>query len=228
MDVDVDVAVELAGESETMRAGADVGERSLCGLLHDVAELAGKGELAFAVEDGDFGGENGAAHFCPRQASDQADLAGVAHHHVPELRGSEQIVDLFVVGDGRVFDAFLDDFAGDLASDVADLAFETANAGFAGVSADDFEKSGVFETEVVEREAVRLELLLDQVLLCDLEFFEFGVAAEPDDLHAVLERAGDGVQDVRGGDEQDLREVVLDVEIVILEHVVLFRIQDFE
>ena len=55
VDVDVEVAVEVAGEAEVLGAGADVGERGLRGLLHDVAELAGEGELAFAVEHLDFG-----------------------------------------------------------------------------------------------------------------------------------------------------------------------------
>ncbi len=54
------------------------------------------------------------------------------------------------------------------------------------------------------------------------------VAGELNDLHAVLERRGNRVHDVRGGDEHDLREVVLDVEIVIGERVVLLRIEHFE
>ena len=77
-------------------------------------------------------------------------------------------------------------------------------------------------------EAGGFELLLDEILLGDLELFVLGVAVQAEDLHAVLQRAGDGVEDVGGGDEEDLREVVFDVEVVVLEAGVLLGVEDFE
>ncbi len=51
---------------------------------------------------------------------------------------------------------------------------------------------------------------------------------QPQNFHAVLQRAGDGVEDVRRGHEEHLREVVLDIEVVVLEVGVLFGVEHLE
>ena len=47
-------------------------------------------------------------------------------------------------------------------------------------------------------------------------------------LHAIEERAGDRLGHVPGRDEEDLREVELDVEVVVAERVVLRRVEHLE
>ena len=54
------------------------------------------------------------------------------------------------------------------------------------------------------------------------------VAGEVDDLHPVAQRRRDRVQHVRRGDEHHLREVVLDVQVVVDEGVVLLRVEHLE
>ena len=61
-----------------------------------------------------------------------------------------------------------------------------------------------------------MELLVDRV------------AGELDHLHPVAQRRRDRVEDVRGGDEDDLGEVEVEIEVVIAERVVLGRIEDLE
>ena len=51
---------------------------------------------------------------------------------------------------------------------------------------------------------------------------------KPQHFHAVLKRSRNCVQNVGSGHEENLRQVVFDVEIVVLEHEVLFRIENFE
>jgi len=51
------------------------------------------------------------------------------------------------------------------------------------------------------------------------------VAAEADHLKTIVERVGDLVGVVRGGDEQHLREVVFDLQVVVAEGMVLLRVQ---
>ena len=127
-----------------------------------------------------------------------------------------------------VLEAVLDHATRYLAADVADLALQVADAGFAGVLADDRDDGVVVEGEVLFRQAGCFSLLLEQVIPGDFELFDLGVAVQAQDFHAVLERRRDGVQHVGGGYEQDLREVVVDVEVVILEGRVLLRVEDFE
>ena len=76
VEVQVEVAIEVALRPRAVALAADVAESGLRGLLHDVAELAGDGELAFAVEDLNLGGEDAAADFGPGEAGDEADFAG--------------------------------------------------------------------------------------------------------------------------------------------------------
>src|SRR5262249_23072601 len=66
------------------------------------------------------------------------------------------------------------------------------------------------------------------VYLGDAELFELGIAVELHDFHAVAQWLRDGFQLVGGGNEHDIAQVKIDVQIVITEGVVLRWIQDFE
>ena len=122
----------------------------------------------------------------------------------------------------------LDHLAGHLAAHIADLALQVADAGFARVVANDLEDRVIFEDDVLLAEARLLALLFHQVLACDLELLVLGVALQAQDFHAVLQCRGDGMSHICGRDKEDLREIVVDVEVVILEGRVLLRIEHFE
>ena len=77
-------------------------------------------------------------------------------------------------------------------------------------------------------QAVRRELLRQQVALRDPELLLLGVARELDHVHAVEQRARDRVERVRGADEQHLREVERQVEVVVAEGAVLLRVEHLE
>ena len=67
----------------------------------------------------------------------------------------------------------------------------------------------------------------DQVLARDLDLLVLGVAGDPDDLHAVHQRRRD-VERIRRGDEHHARQVVVDLQIVVVERVVLLGIEHLE
>ena len=73
-----------------------------------------------------------------------------------------------------------------------------------------------------------LELARQQELPRDRELLLVQVAREPDDLHPVAQRRGDLAERVRRRDEQHLRQVVVDLEVVIVERLVLLRIEHLE
>ena len=77
-------------------------------------------------------------------------------------------------------------------------------------------------------EAVLLDLARHQVALGDLELLLLGVARELDHLHPVAQRRRDRVELVRGGDEQDLRQVERQVEVVVAEAGVLLGVEHLE
>ena len=77
-------------------------------------------------------------------------------------------------------------------------------------------------------QAVGLALLGHQELARDRDLLVGRVARERNQLHPVLEGRRDRVRDVGRRNEHDLREVVLDVEVVVDEGVVLLRVEDLE
>ena len=77
-------------------------------------------------------------------------------------------------------------------------------------------------------QAVRLHLAAHQIALGDLQLLVGGVAGEADDLHAVAQRPGDGVEHVGGGDEHHAAQVERHAEIIVAERVVLLRIEHLE
>ncbi len=176
MYVDVEIAIEVTRQTQPMCARAHVRHGSLRRLLHYVAEFAGEGELAFAVNRSNLGSENRAADFRPRQACDQADFAALVDLAVAELHHAQVVVDIFGRERHGILVAFLHHLAGDFAADVADLALQVANAGFARVAADNGRQCLVSEDDVLFRQAGLLALLADQVLLGNLDFFRLSVA----------------------------------------------------
>jgi hypothetical protein len=100
--------------------------------------------------------------------------------------------------------------------------------GLLGVVVDQLADRLVVEGDLGVLHPVGLELLRDQVLTGDLLLLLVGVAAELDDLHAVLQRQRDRVQRVCGAQEQHVAEVVVEVEEVVDEGVVLLGVEDLE
>ena len=129
-----------------MRARADVGQRRLRRLLHHIAQLPGRRQLALAVQHLHFGLQNRAAHLRPRQPGNQANLALLMHLRVAELRHAEQIARVFSACHLLdVFRAALHHAPRHLAADIADLALQVADAGLARVAANDLAQRIVVE-----------------------------------------------------------------------------------
>ena len=115
----------------------------------------------------------------------------------------------------------------DLAEDLADRALKSAHARLAGVIADDV-ADGVFgNLGLVLLEAVQLLLLGDEVLHGDVHLFILGVAREADHFHTVKKRRRNVVRVARCN-EHHVREIEVDVDVVVLERAVLFGVEHFK
>ena len=82
--------------------------------------------------------------------------------------------------------------------------------------------------EIRERlEAMGVDLLCDQVALCDFDLFVLGIPFQPDDLHTVEQRLRQ-VQRVRRRHKHDVGQIDIHFQIMVLELAVLFRVQHLE
>ena len=109
-----------------------------------------------------------------------------------------------------------------------ELALELADTRLARVLADHELDGFVRDGDLVLTEAVAFHLPRPQVPVRDRDLLVRRVSVEADHLHPVEERPGDRLGHVPGGDEEDLREVELDVEVVVAERVVLRRVEHLE
>ncbi len=84
------------------------------------------------------------------------------------------------------------------------------------------------DPDAVTLQPVLLQLLGQEVAPRDLVFFVGDIPGEPDDLHAVRQHLGDGVDGIGGGDEEHVRQVEGRVDIVVAEFHVLLRVEHLQ
>ena len=120
------------------------------------------------------------------------------------------------------------DLGRDLAQDLAELALEVPHAGLTRVVGDDAAQRVFGHDDFAVAQAVAAHLPIDEMVACDRHLLVLGVAVEAHDLHAVEQRAGDGLHDVRRRDEQHVGQVEIDLEVVITEAVVLCGVEHLE
>ena len=117
---------------------------------------------------------------------------------------------------------------GDLAQDLRDRPLELAHAGLAGVVGRDDAQRLVLDDDLVVGQAGALALPGEQVVAGDRDLLLLGVAVEPDELHPVEQRLGDGLDHVGGGQEHHVGQVEVELEVVVAEGVVLRRVEHLE
>src|SRR2546426_2525122 len=231
-DVDVHSVVleEALRHAELRVVRPHVAERRDGRLLHDLLDLAGEDELLLLgslVHDRRLDGKDVAAVLGHRNAGGRADLVLLLGEAVLVPLGTEVRREIFGLDLDRLGLA-LGDRSRNLAVDRPDLPLEVADAGLARVLADEPEERVVAHHELAFLETVLLQLLRQEEALRDVHLLVLGVTGESDDLHAVAERRDDRVLDVRRRHEDDLREVVRHLEVVVAERVVLLGVEDLE
>ena len=115
-----------------------------------------------------------------------------------------------------------------LAHHGGDLSLRIAHARFARVVPNQVHERIVRNDRLCLGQAVVLALLWQDVALCNLYLLRLGVSRNLDDLHAVAQRRRNGVELIRGGNEEHLRKIELHLEVVVLEGCVLLRIEHFK
>ncbi len=117
---------------------------------------------------------------------------------------------------------------GDLAEHPRDRPLQRAHSRLAGVLAGEPAQRLLLHRDVGGGQAGLVELAGQQVVTGDRDLLVLGVAVERHDLHAVEQRAGDGLQDVGGRQEEHVRQVELHLQVVVAEGVVLRGVEDLQ
>ena len=80
----------------------------------------------------------------------------------------------------------------------------------------------------IDGEAVAPKLFRPEEVPDDRLLLRIEITREPDHLHPVPQRFGDSREGIRGRHEKDVREIEVQLQVVIGEGLVLFRVQHFQ
>ena len=197
-------------------------------LLHHVAQVAGEGEfLALRFAQARLDEEYFAAYRRPGQPGYDTGVV-VVLVFVAVVLLSPQILVQVVECEGVVVLLARGLHAGDFPHDAGYLLVELAHARLAGVLVDDGSHHLFGYDYVALFQPVVLELLGYQVPAADFDLLLEYVSADVDQLHTVEQGLRYGVEIVGRSDEQNLRQVVVDVDVVVVEGVVLFGVEYLE
>ena len=108
---------------------------------------------------------------------------------------------------------------------LADFPLQVAHTGLPRVVLDDLVQRGIGDLDLLGLEAVRVQLPAHEIAPSDLQLFLGRVAGEADDLHAIAQRTGDGVEHVGRRNEDDPAEIERDAQIIIAKCIVLLRVE---
>ena len=214
-------------QAELLGVRAHPRERRLRRLLHHLAELAGDRQPALARVGGRLDEEDVAADGRVGEPGRDARVGRALAHLAAEAARPEPLAER--ASSTRTLSA------SPFAIRVAALRQRSAmrrsrlrTPASRVYSRIDRAQDAVGKAQLLLGQPVRLELLRDEVALRDAELLLLGVARELDHVHAVEQRPGDRVERVRGADEQHLREVERQVEVVVAEVPVLLGVEHLE
>ena len=93
---------------------------------------------------------------------------------------------------------------------------------------DHFQQPGARKTDLLAAKAVFLHLLGHQETFGNVDLFVIDVAGEIKNLHTVAQRSGNLVGAVGRGNEHDIAQVEIDLQVVIVKAEVLLRVEHFQ
>ena len=118
--------------------------------------------------------------------------------------------------------------SGKAPADSADFSFQVPDSCLAGVFPDDPLDRRPGNVNSLRVEPVLLDLPGNKKFPRDLHLFFLGVAREFQNLHAVQQRTGNGVQLVGRGDEHDLGQIKLHFQVMVGKREVLLRVKHLQ
>ena len=113
------------------------------------------------------------------------------------------------------------------AADLGNLTLKAAYAGLTGIVANQVTKRLLRHVEFVLAQTIGLDLLGQQILQRNVDLLVLGVPGDTNNLHAVQQRRRN-VHGVRRAHEHHVGEIVIDLPVMVVEGVILFRVEHFQ
>src|ERR1700674_3990069 len=220
---------EFFVDAQLLRVRTHPAQSGLHRLAHHVLNLPGNGQTTFAFHLVGFDKQHVAARRRPRQSHHHARTLGALGNFAfaANFDAAQKLLH-HLFGDDKFLALPFRQPARLLTADGADSPFQIPHSRLARVMTDNVADRLFRKFNLLRRDSVFLDLPRNQVLERDVNLLFLGVALKLDNLHAVAQRLGNGIEHVGGGDEQDFREIERHVQIVVAEGRVLLGIECFE
>ena len=122
---------------------------------------------------------------------------------------------------------FQDQLLDHLAADLGNLPLEITYAGFTRVVADNVTDRILADKQFLFLEPVVPDLLGQQVPHGYIDLFILGIAGNADNFHAIQQRTGN-IHGICRCHKHRIRQVEVDFQVMVIESVVLFRVEHLE
>jgi hypothetical protein len=141
-----------------------------------------------------------------------------------ETRRAQIFLNAFPV-DHDFFSLALGDFERDFPCQTGNISLELAHARFARVARCNFHYRAVGDLDLLRSQAILSNLARQEIAFRNLKFLAIAVTGEPDNVHAIAQRRRNRPQLICRSDKENFREIERQIEIMIRERVVLFRVR---
>ena len=230
--MDVQILRKIRIDRKLLCVRANVTERRVRALLHHIAKFSRQQQLPLPRHRACLHVEQLAPHFRPRHADCVSDFRLVCHRRVSEFFRTQKFLQQ-IRRDGGNWRRLLviarrHQPRRQLPADRIDLALQVTHPRLARVALNQERQPRLRHLELRALQPIRLHRLRDQVALRNLQLLQLRVARQPDDFHAVLQRQRNVLRRVRRRDEQHPRQVIININVVIIERLVLLRIQHLQ
>ena len=226
MDVNVPFLQNLRLDAEVCRVRLDVLVGNRRRLLHHVTEVARHRQVAFARRRNRLNEKDFPTYRRPCQAGGNTNRAFVQRGLLLEHRGVKD-GDQILLRDFFRQLARLYELRRTVTDHLRNGALQRADTCLTGIVTNDAFDDLITELQRILFQTIFFQLFGYQMLFGDIQLLLQIVARNVDNLHTVNERGRDGAQAVGRGNEQHLRQVVTDFEIVVVKREVLFGIKHF-
>jgi len=228
MDVDVFCLVEIGRKMIKGRSGTNVTHGSIDGFLHHIAEITSQLQFSCPVNHIDLDIQRLSAHARPGKTRYKTDLIGGRHFIGQKLSGSQIFVEI-AARHGQPLGRIVGNKANRaFAADAGQFAFQISDTGFSCIAGNDFAHGVVGHADSSLRNSMLFQLLGQQMLLGDLQFFLIRIGSEFDDLHPVEQRPRNCLRRVCRRNKHTFMQIERNLQIVIPEAAVLLGIQHLE
>ena len=217
----------LVRKTGKFRMGLDVLVCDLRRLLHHVSEVTCHGKSALALADRALDEEDLSSHRCPCQTGHHS-RSLVTLLNIMRISRKSQILTKMRRFDSLVILLAESQFLHRHTAYLGNLLLKSTHSRFTGIILDDTGQRILSKTEIVARKTMFFLLLRKEISLRDLHLLLSKITADVYHLHTVPEGRLDGLYIVCSRDEQHIRKVVVDIQIIVVESGVLLRIESLE